>query len=167
MATKNKEYVIAERVKMKMKAEIIAFVLMCVFTVLAMVGFSLIFYPAVCIVVGVVIIILEILWFLSTIVHIVFNNRADVNYITYKNGVFTLHDIKQNIEFKKEQLIDVFFKSRKNWSRVPNVLEDHNDDYGNLVIWYKIDDNNVFRITLKHVLIQRNVFEEVFGNKKA
>ena len=117
--------------------------------------------------VGVVIIILEILWFLSTIVHIVFNNRADVNYITYKNGVFTLHDIKQNIEFKKEQLIDVFFRSRKNWSRVPNVLEDHNDDYGNLVIWYKIDDNNVFRITLKHVLIQRNVFEEVFGNKKA
>ena len=44
MATKNKEYVIAERVKMKMKAEIIAFVLMCVFTVLAML---IIFMPIV------------------------------------------------------------------------------------------------------------------------
>ena len=168
MATKeNKELVIAERVEIKMKAEIIAFVLMSIFTVLSVCGFSLIFYPIVCIMIGFAIILLEVLWFVTTIIYIVRNNDANVNYITYKNGVFTVHDLKQKIEFKKEQLIDVMFTPRKNWSRKKNILEDHNDDYGNLVMWYKIDENNLYRITLKHILIQRNVFEEVFGNKKA
>ena len=167
MATKdNKELVIAERVEIKMKAEIIAFILMSIFTMLAVSGFSLIFYPFVCILLGFSIIILEMLWFVSTIINIVHNNDADINYITYKNGVFTVHDIKQKIEFKKEHLVEVFFKQRKNWSRIPNKLEDHNDNYGTLVIWYKLDENNIFRITLKHTLIQRDNFEIVFGKGK-
>ncbi len=168
MTTKdNKEVVIAERVEMKMKAEIITFVLMSIFTVLAVSGFSLIFFPFLCILLGFSIILLEVLWFTTTIVYIVHNNDADVNYITYKEGVFTVHDIKQKIMFKKEQLVDVMFTQRKNWTRNPNVLEDRHDDYGNLVIWYKLDENNLYRITLKHILIQRNNFEQVFSSKKA
>ena len=166
MATKEKELVIAERVEIKMKPEIIAFVLMSIFTVLAISGLSLIFFPFVCILLGFAIILLEVLWFVTTIVYIVHNNDADINYVTYNAGVFTIHDIKQKVEFKKEQLVEVFFKQRKDWSRVPNKFEDHNDNYGTLVMWYKIDENNLYRITLKHVLIQRQNFDEVFAKKK-
>ena len=47
------------------------------------------------------------------------------------------------------------------------ILEDSDDNYGKLIIWYKIDDNNIFRITLKDALLQKTVFDDIFASKKS
>ena len=162
----DKELVVAERVHLRLKEEIFVFVCLAVLTVLAITGFSLIFFPVVCIFVGFSIILLEVLWFTTTVVHIVENNAADPKLLTYKNGVFTLRDIKQTVTFKKTDIIDMLFKRKRDILRGRKILQDSDDNYGKLVIWYKIDDNNIFRLTLKDVMLQKTVFDEIFENQK-
>ena len=77
----NKETVVAERVHLRLKEEIFVFVSLAVLTVLAISGFTLIFHPFVCVLVGFSIILLEVLWFTTTVVYIVENNTADTNTI--------------------------------------------------------------------------------------
>lgn len=163
----NKEMVVAERVHLRLKEEIFVFVSLAVLTVLAISGFTLIFHPFVCVLVGFSIILLEVLWFTTTVVYIVENNTADTKLLTYKDDVFTLHDVKQSVSFKKDDIIDVFFKHKRDVHRGRKILEDSDDNYGKLVIWYKIDDNNIFRITLKDALLQKTVFDDIFASKKS
>lgn len=162
----DKELVVAERVHLRLKEEIFVFVCLTVLTVLAITGFSLIFFQVVCIFVGFSIILLEVLWFTTTVVHIVENNAADPKLLTYKNGVFTLRDIKQTVTFKKTDIIDMLFKRKRDILRGRKILQDSDDNYGKLVVWYKIDDNNIFRLTLKDVMLQKTVFDEIFENQK-
>ena len=162
----NKEIVVAERVHLRLKEEIFVFVSLAILTVLAISGFTLIFHPLVCVFVGFSILLLEVLWFTTTIVYIVENNTADTKLLTYKDNVFTLHDIRQKVSFRKDDIIDVFFKEKRDIHRGRKILQDSDDNYGKLVVWYKIDDNNIYRITLKNALLQMKVFDEIFANKK-
>ena len=115
---------------------------------------------------GFSIILLEVLWFTTTIVYIVENNAADNKLLTYKDEVFALHDIKQTVKFKKSDVIDIVFKHKRDIHRGRKIIQDGDDTYGKLVIWYKVDDNNIFRITLKNALLQKKVFDEIFASKK-
>ena len=162
----NKELVVAERVHMRMRDEIFVFVCLSILTILATCGFSLIFFPVVCIFVGFAIILLEVLWFTTTIVYIVENNAADTKLLTYKDSVFTLREIRSTVTFKKDDVFDMVFKHKRDIHRGRKILQDSDDEYGKLVIWYKVDDNNIFRLTLKDALIQKTVFNQIFESKK-
>ena len=162
----NKELVVAERVHMRLKEEIFVFVCLSILTILSISGFSLIFFPIVCIFVGFAIILLEVLWFTTTVVHIVENNAADTKLLTYKDEVFTFKDIRQSVTFKKDDVIDIVFKSKRDIHRGRKILEDSDDIYGKLVVWYKGADNNIYRLTLKDALLQKKVFDQIFENKK-
>ena len=106
------------------------------------------------------------LWFTTTIVYIVENNAADTKLLTYKDSVFTLREIRSTVTFKKDDVIDMVFKHKRDIHRGRKILQDSDDEYGKLVIWYKVDDNNIFRLTLKDALIQKTVFNQIFESKK-
>ena len=146
-----KSLVIAERVILKYKWDIVAFICLILFFIGLIFLFNYLGW-GIAIAICVLCIVGAIVWFVIDIMLIYGNNHSPAVLLTYKNNEFTIYCKKGNIKFRRGNVTSMTYEKKKSYFYTPYYWSVSEYNYGTFVVYLNNISGKSKRVALKNVV---------------